>query len=362
MDTIASQRLAPRTWDDYWSKARNWIIPSLGRHRLDELLPEHLDELYLAMRRAGKADSHILKVHRIISRALTVAVRRGKAPRNAAQYIDPPSVKQAEVIPLTRSEVRRVLAASMGTRNGARWLVGLAAGLRQGEALGLRWPYVDLDTGDVQVWWQLQRGTWRHGCDDPGLCTVGHHRKSCEPGCQRHALSCPKRCGGGLVLREPKGRNRREITLPVELVGILRAHRAQQDAERDAVDVWDARGFVFCREDGSPMDPRRDWQDWKDLLVRAGVRDVRVHDGRHTAGTLLVDQGVHLRVIQEIMGHSDVRVTERYTHVASPAVREAADRMGAALWGSDIAATATKTATSRPMGDLSAGENGQVSG
>ena len=69
--------------------------------------------------------------------------------------------------------------------------------------------------------------------------------------------------------------------------------------------------------------------------------------GRHTAGALLVDQGVHLRVIQEILGHSDVRVTERYTHVASPAEREAAGRMGAALWGADSAATATTTATNR---------------
>jgi hypothetical protein len=96
-------------------------------------------------------------------------------------------------------------------------------------------------------------------------------------------------------------------------------------------------------------------------LSRAGVRDVRVHDGRHTAGTLLVDQGVHIRVIQEILGHSDVRVTERYTHVASPAVRDAAGRMGAALWGSDSERTATTTATGQPGTALPDREDGQVS-
>ena len=100
----------------------------------------------------------------------------------------------------------------------------------------------------------------------------------------------------------------------------------------------------------------------RESKVRADVPDVRVHDGRHTAGTILVDQGVHLRVIQEILGHSDVRVTERYTHVASPAVREAAGLMGAALWGSDSAETATKSATNSQVGDLPAGEYGQVIG
>jgi hypothetical protein len=76
-DTIAVRTVAPRTLDDYRSKARNWIYPHLGHVRLDRLQPEHLDKLYAAMDQAGKASSHALKVHRIISRALEIAVRRG---------------------------------------------------------------------------------------------------------------------------------------------------------------------------------------------------------------------------------------------------------------------------------------------
>jgi integrase len=75
--------------------------------------------------------------------------------------------------------------------------------------------------------------------------------------------------------------------------------------------------------------------EWKELLAAAGVRDVRVHDGRHTAGTLLIAQGIHIRAVQEILGHSDVRTTEGYTHVGSDVARGAAVRMGRALWGSD---------------------------
>jgi site-specific recombinase XerD len=65
----------------------------------------------------------------------------------------------------------------------------------------------------------------------------------------------------------------------------------------------------------------------------AGVRSVRVHDGRHTAATLLIEQGVHIRTVQEILGHSRITVTEKYTHVASPMVQDAAKRLGSALWG-----------------------------
>jgi site-specific recombinase XerD len=96
--------------------------------------------------------------------------------------------------------------------------------------------------------------------------------------------------------------------------------------------AWENHDLVFCRPDGAPIDRSDDWRDWKDLLRAAGVRSVRVHDGRHTAATLLIEQGVHIRTVQEVLGHSRITVTERYTHVASPMVRDAAERMEKALW------------------------------
>lgn len=336
LDTIAAQRLAPKTLDDYRSKAKNWIVPHLGRHRLDRLQPEHLDALYAAMLRAGKAPTHVLKVHRIVSRALKIAVRRGTIARNVATLVDPPSIEQAEQRQLTRTEARAVLAEAQGRRNAARWSVALACGLRQGEALGLRWEYVDLRSGDLKVWWQLQRNRWKHGCTDPHACGERLHRPTCPKGCERHATACPQRYGGGLVFRRPKGKSRRQITMPAELVDAMRLQREAQAVEREqAGSAWKDLDLVFAQPDGSPIDPRRDWTEWQELTSAAGVRNVRVHDVRHTAGTLLVAQGVHIRAVQEILGHSDVRTTEGYTHVASEIARDAAARMGRALWGAD---------------------------
>jgi site-specific recombinase XerD len=138
------------------------------------------------------------------------------------------------------------------------------------------------------------------------------------------------------VFRRPKGKSRRQITMPAELVDAMRLQQQAQAVEREqAGSAWQDLDLVFAQPDGSPIDPRRDWEDWKDLIRAAGVRDVRVHDVRHTAGTLLVAQGVHIRAVQEILGHSDVRTTEGYTHVASEIARDAATRMGRALWGAD---------------------------
>ncbi|GAA3724041.1 tyrosine-type recombinase/integrase [Spinactinospora alkalitolerans] len=80
------------------------------------------------------------------------------------------------------------------------------------------------------------------------------------------------------------------------------------------------------------MGKRADWGDWKEVLRLAGVRDVRVHDGRHTAGTLLAELGIDPKTIQQILGHSQMSQTARYIHASDELTRGAADRMGEALW------------------------------
>ena len=99
--------------------------------------------------------------------------------------------------------------------------------------------------------------------------------------------------------------------------------------------MWQDHDLVFAQRDGRAVDPRRDWEEWKTILRAAEVREVRVHDMRHTAGRLLVAQGVHIRAVQEILGHSDVRTTQGYTHIGSEVARDAARRMDSALWGDD---------------------------
>ena len=261
-----------------------------------------MERLYGSLLDKGLSAASVLRTHRVLSRALRVASQRGKTTRNVALLVDPPAVRRpVTALPLTAEEARRVLRTAQQHRNAARWTVALAVGLRQSEALALRWQDVDLDAGTLSV----RRGL---------------HRVS----------------GRGLVYEEPKAeRSRRTLALPAQLVEALRLHRTAQLQERAvAGPVWEDHGLVFAQPTGRPIERKSDWHAWKALLREAGVRDVRLHDGRHTAATLLLSEGVHPRVVMEVLGHAQMRTTtDTYSHVLPALGRDAADRMGTALWG-----------------------------
>ncbi|AWL39815.1 MULTISPECIES: tyrosine-type recombinase/integrase [unclassified Streptomyces] len=350
LETIASLKLKPRSLDDYWSKTRNDIIPGVGQHRIDKVAPEHLERMYADMLRAGHAPSHVLKVHRILSRALKIAHRRRLITENVATLVDPPSADETEANPFTQEEAKRFLEAAARRPTFMRWIVGVGMGFRQGETLGLRWPYVDLDAELFHPKWQLQRLTWRHGCDDPHTCGARLHRfepcppncpthqgytrgcpKPCPKGCTKHASVCPQRDGGGLVFTRPKTKkSQNPVPIPPVFIPFLRDHRAQQDETRTAAgDLWQDLKVVFSRPDGRPLDPRADYAEFKELLAEAGIDDRRLYDGsRHTAGTILNELGVDMPTIMEILRHTQISQTRRYVKGRSHLSKDAMRRMG----------------------------------
>jgi integrase len=256
VENVAVRRVRPRTLENYRTTMRLHLVPGLGHHRLDRLQPEHLESLYGALAAKGLAPATVLRAHRVLSRALKVAMQRGKIARNVATLVDPPAVKRPQTaLPLDADEACRVVAAAADQRNAARWTVALAVGLRQSEALGLQWSDIDLQDWTISV----RRGL---------------HRVA----------------GRGLVYEEPKSdRSRRTLALPSQLVESLRAHRAAQIEERIAAgSLWQDHDLVFAQVTGQPIDRHADWQAWKALLRKAEVREVRLHDGRHTAATLLL--------------------------------------------------------------------------
>lgn len=216
----------------------------------------------------------------------------------------------------------------------------------------MRWRHLDLDNGTVRVF-QITRSRYQHGCPDPTACAAHHHTPACRkpfprhqrcptpcpPGCSLHAQHCPQRTGGEWNFKQPKGGKARTIALPRPLIDLLLQTRQRQAHEKAAAgDAWTEWDLCFPNPTGDPQEPREDWAGWRLLCAQAGVRPARIHDARHTAATILLEQGVDIRVVQPILGHSTLAVTQKYTHVTNQLAREAAEKMAQALWPHPAAA------------------------
>lgn len=321
LEHISRPSVRESTYSGYRVDVNVHLVPAIGAHKLKTLGPEHLERLYARMLANGSAPATVHHVHRTVRTALGQAERRGHIPRNPAKLAKAPRVEETEVEPFTVDEVRRLLeTAALQPRNSTRWALALALGLRQGEALGLKWTDVNLAAGSITIRRNRQRPKYGHGCG--GTCEM------------KHAGRCPERQHLRPETAETKSRaGKRVIGLPREIVTLLVKHQQEQSIERErAGSVWVGRDYVFATDIGLPLNPRTDWDRWKALLDLAGIRDARLHDARHTAATVLLLLGVPDRTVMGIMGWSKADMATRYQHLTSAVRRDVADRVGSLLW------------------------------
>ena len=204
------------------------------------------------------------------------AVRRRQVQENVATLAKTPKIEAKELEPYSVAEVRRILSAARERRNAARWAIALSLGLRQGEVLGLHWSDVDLEAGILKITTNRVRPHYEHRCSTPcgktpGRCTRRVQTNEDDDG--------PTKSRAG----------KRKIGLPPQHVQLLEDHRREQDQERArASQLWVETGRVFTDRFGRAVMPNSDYHAWKALLKRAGVRETRLHDARHTAATVLL--------------------------------------------------------------------------
>ena len=299
LDASAAQRVRPRTLAGYRLIADKHLIPAVGRVPLAKLTPAQVQAMLNAHAAAGAKPQTVRNVHAVLRRALTQALRWGAVARNVATLVDLPRVDRQEVRGLSPADAKDVLAAVAGDRIEPLVLLTLSTGLRQGEALALRWQDVDLEAGTVRVRFSLQRMP-----------------------------------GRGVELVAPKTtRSRRTLALPTRTAAALREHRKRQLAERLwAGSRWQEGDYLFTTSIGTPMMGSEVTRRFQALVATAGLPRMRFHDLRHGAASLLLAQGVHPRVVMEMLGHSTITLTmNTYSHVIPDLQREAANRMEEAL-------------------------------
>jgi len=305
-------RLRPKTYRGYEQLVRLHLVPELGRLKLSKLTPMRVQRLINAKLESGLSKRTVQYMRAVLRAALAQAVRWRLLSSNAAGLTEGPTVRRRPVPALTPADAKVLLEAMAGHRLETLVVVALGLGLRQGEALGLRWDDVDLDRAEVHVRRALQRLKGR-GHVDVELKTE---------------LS------------------RRSLALPPVVLDALRTHRKRQDAQRSrAGESWTNTGYVFTTATGGPLDGSNVTHDFQRALAKAGLPRMRFYDLRHGCASLLLAQGVHPRVVMETLGHSAISLTmNTYSHVSSALQREAANRIDAALRGE----TGVRTVVNEP--------------
>ena len=300
----AEGRLRPKTLDRYDVAIRCHVRPTLGKLTLAKLTPLHLARLYAALRKETGLPS-IEKVHRTLHKALGDAWRWGLIAANPAETVEPPRAEPKEPTLWTPEEASRFVRAMLdgeGGHYGNLFGFLLASGCREGEALGLTWPDVDLEAASVRIDRQITHVA-NHPVELPPKSRAGH----------------------------------RSIILPGWGVEALRRQRAQVAEWRLKMgEGWRGGEHVFTTEHGTPPAPTNVRRAFLALCARLGLPPIRVHDLRHLHLSLLAMANVPVKVAQVRAGHSSPTLTQRvYQHVlgADDADRQAAEALARALGG-----------------------------
>ncbi len=324
---VVGPNLSLHTRAAYEGAARLYIIPGLGRRRLDLLSVSDVRRWLNRLRvqcqccaqgkdaarpdprccAAGKccaqfpSDSTVHQAWRVLRAALSSAQRDELISRNVAALVRMPVPRIGRPQVWNVDQARRFLDSARDEADPlyAAYVLLLLLGLRRGELLGLAWEDVDLTAAEVRITWQLQR------------------------------------IGGRFTRTRVKTRaSEAVLPLPASCLDALQHQAASQSRIAARLgEVWQDSGLVVTSSIGTPMDPRNFHRKFKERARLAGVPVIPVHSTRRTCASLLVHQGVHPRVAMQILRHSQIAVTmDIYAQVSSTSTRDALRVLDASLW------------------------------
>jgi integrase len=276
-------QLAATTYAGYERNVHRHVIPALGRIRLRRLTHTQIEALYDKLlapnrERAALAPKTVYEIHLVIRGALDHARRRGVVTKNVALIARSPLLKASrrpEARSWTEEQLRHFLRAANGHRYfPLLWLTAMT-GMRRSEVLGLKWDDIDFKRQRLSL--------------NRGLVSVGYE------------------------MHQSRGKTRsarRPIDLDTTTLTILDAWRALQRAEATATGV-ELDDWVFTDGDGQPVHPHAVGPAFERIARRAGVPVIRLHELRHTHGTLLIKAGVPVKVVSERLGHANIAFNNR---------------------------------------------------
>ena len=307
LETTQKYDVRPRTYERYEEVVRLHISPILGRHQLQKLTTHHVESFYAKKLEEGLSPRTVNTFHNVLHKALDKARKSRLIVENVCDLVDPPRVEDVEGTPLTLKQVKQLLRIAKGQRIEALLTLALATGMRRGELLGLKWQDIDFEKSILQIRRIMSRVPTK--------------------------LKSEAKKGQVEAATKAKKSRRSIIIVPLAFEALQQHQERQREARKKAGDRWIDRDLVFCTSIGTPLNPDRDVRlPFKRLLSEAKLPDIRFHDLRHSAATLLLGMGIHPKIVQEILGHSSIAVTMNvYSHVLPTMQQDAMGMLGNAF-------------------------------
>lgn len=275
--------LSPKTLERYRELGERQIIPHLGATKLQRLKPEHVQTWHGTLIGQGLSSRTIGHAHRVLRLVLQCAVKNGTLTRNVATVHLPPKVEDREIEILSADQIREMLAKLEGHALHPIAVLAIATGMRRGELLGLQWGDIDLDNGTLRI------------------------ERSIEE------------TKAGLRVKPPKTkRGRRNITLPLDAVAMLRAHKVAMLELRLRLGIAAIKpeSWVFSTVEGGLLSPDNLSRDWRRVSGARKLPQVSFHGLRHTHASVLIGKGVDILTISRRLGHYKPSVTlDTYGHL-----------------------------------------------
>ena len=301
----ADGRLSPKTCFDYRHYADYYVRPHLGKKRVRDVTPEVVLAWQRKLTTGGAIQSERgLKANTVrlarapLSGAFKLAMARGIVAVSPLLGTPRPQARRAIPKHWSPEQAREFLALMEGDRTWALWAFLMGSGLRIGELVPLRWSNVDLRGHAVRI--------------VDFVSTLDHE----------------------IVVSSGKSRDAvRTIDLDEYLEDVLALQKELQGAEADAAPDWEPSDFVFTKSEGGPYHPQRVSRLLATFTKELGLPRLTAHGLRHTSATLMLASGVAPKVAAERLGHADSSLFMNvYSHVTQTMQRDAANRIGAALF------------------------------
>jgi len=275
--------LRPNTFYQYKKTISKHILPYLGNLNLKDLQASRIENFYIQLTKAELGVRTVRLVHSILHCAFEHAVRYGWLIKNPSHRVLLPRYTQKEMHVLKEHEVTNFLTSAHKSPYHALYHIALVTGMRQGEIFGLKWSDLDWNTGKLSIKRQVQHVP-----------------------------------GNSWDFSEPKTRARKRIiNLGNNSLALLHTqYKRVIFLKQIAGKYWKENDLVFPSFVGSPLNPSNLRKDFLKVLKDAGVSIIRFHDLRHTAASLMLNHGIPIIVVSNILGHSKPSVTlDVYGHL-----------------------------------------------